>query len=84
MTRDECLGAASAAFGGAFAWAKRGYWQIKIETTPLRTLVLSKDFVQKNIFEDEMKAEEFQQLIQGIPSVQWSIDEDGCLLYLMR
>ena len=84
MTRDECLGAASAAFGGAFAWAKRGYWQIKIETTPLRTLVLSKDFVQKNIFEDEMKAEEFQQLIQEIPSVQWSIDEDGWLLYLMR
>jgi len=31
-----------------------------------------------------MKAEEFQQLIQEIPSVQWSIDEDGCLLYLMR
>jgi hypothetical protein len=84
MTRDECLGAASSAFDGAFAWAKRGYWQIKIETTPLRTLVLSKDFVQKNIFEDQMKAEEFQRLIQDIPSDQWSTGEDGCLLHLMR
>lgn len=84
MTRDECLGAASAAFGGAFAWAKRGYWQIKIETTPLRTLVLSKDFVQKNIFEDEMEAQKFQRLIQDIPTGHWSTDEDGCLFYLMR
>jgi hypothetical protein len=84
MTRDECLGAASAAFGGAFAWAKRGYWQIKIETTPLRTLVLSKDFVQKNIFEDYMCAEEFVRMLQTIPSEHWSIDEEGYLLYLMR
>ncbi len=84
MTRDECLGAASAAFGGAFAWAKRGYWQIKIETTPLRTLVLSKDFVQKNIFENAMPADTFLGVLQSIPSEHWSIDEEGCLLYLMR
>ena len=84
MTRDECLSAASAAFGGAFAWAKQGYWQIRIETAPQRTLVLSKDFVQRNIFEDEMKAEEFQRLIQEIPLVHWSTGEDGCLHYLMR
>jgi len=84
MTRDECLGAASIAFGGAFAWAKRGYWQIKIETTPLRTLVLSKDFVQKNIFEGDMRAEEFVRMLQTIPAEHWSIDEEGCMLYLMR
>jgi hypothetical protein len=84
MTRDECIGAASAAFGGAFAWARRGYWQIKIETTPMRTLVLSKDFVQKNIFEDEMKADMFQQMLQNIPMTQWSADQDGSLLYMMR
>jgi len=84
MTRDECLGVASTAFGGAFAWAKRGYWQIKIETTPLRTLVLSKDFVQRNIFENEMPAEEFLGILKSIPSEHWSIDEEGCLLYLMR
>jgi hypothetical protein len=84
MTRDECIGAASAAFGGAFAWAKRGYWQIKIETMPMRTLVLSKDFVQKNIFEDEMKAEAFQRLVQEIPTTQWSADHDGSLLCMIR
>lgn len=84
MTRDECLSAVSTAFDGAFAWAKQGYWQIRIETTPLRTLVLSRDFVQKNIFENRMKAEEFQHLIQEIPFVRWSIDENGSLLYLWR
>ncbi len=84
MTRDECMGAASAAFGGAFAWAKRGYWQIKIETMPLRTLVLSKDFVQRNIFENEMPADEFCGILKNIPAEQWSIDEEGCLLYLMH
>lgn len=84
MTRDECLGAASAAFDGAFAWAKRGYWQIKIETTPLRTLVLSKDFVQRNIFENEMPADTFLGILRNIPSEHWSVDEEGRLLYLMR
>jgi hypothetical protein len=84
MTRDECLSAASAAFGGAFAWARRGYWQIKIETTPLRTVALSKDFVQRNIFENEMPAEEFVTVLRSIPPEHWSIDEEGCLLYLMR
>jgi hypothetical protein len=84
MTRDECLHAASAAFDGAQAWAKRGYWQIKIETQPLRTLVLSKDFVQKNIVEDDMNADEFQQMLQNIPSTQWSSDHEGSLLYLMH
>jgi hypothetical protein len=84
MTRDECIGAASAAYGGAFAWAKRGYWQIKIETAPLRTVVLSKDFVQKNIFENEMEAEAFRQMLLEIPSAQWSSDDDGSLFYLMR
>ena len=84
MTRDECLGAASTAFGGAFAWAKRGYWQIKIETNPLRTLVLSKDFVQRNIFENEMPPEQFVHVLQTIPAEHWSTDEEGCLLYLMR
>ena len=84
MTRDECLGAASTAFGGAFAWAKRGYWQIKIETTPLRTLVLSRDFVQRNIFENDMPAEEFVGILKNIPVEHWSVDEEGCLVYLMR
>lgn len=85
MTRDECIGAASAAFGGAFAWARRGYWQIKIETTPLRTLVLSKDFVQKNIFEGEMEADAFKRMLQDIPSTNWSADQDdGSLLYMVR
>lgn len=85
MTRDECIGAASAAFGGAFAWARRGYWQIKIETRPMRTLVLSRDFVQKNIFEDEMEAGAFQRLLQDIPAANWSADQDdGSLLYMMR
>jgi hypothetical protein len=84
MTRDECIGAASAAFGGAFAWAKRGYWQIKIETMPMRTLVLSKDFVQKNIFEDEMEADAFKRMVQEIPTTQWSADQDGSLLYMIR
>ena len=69
MTRDECLSAVSTAFGGAFASAKQGYWQIRIETTPRRTLVLSKDFVQQNIIENRMKAEEFQHRIQEIPFV---------------
>ncbi|MBV8667404.1 MAG: hypothetical protein JO269_13065 [Burkholderiaceae bacterium] len=85
MTRDECIGAASAAFGGAFAWARRGYWQIKIETTPLRILVLSKDFVQKNIFEGEMEADAFKRMLQDIPSTNWSADQDdGSLLYMVR
>jgi len=84
MTRDECIGAASAAFNGAFAWAKRGYWQIKIETMPMRTLVLSRDFVQKNIFENEMEANAFQQLVRQIPSDHWCADQDGSLLYMMR
>jgi len=84
MTRDECLGAASAAFGGAFAWAKRGYWQIKIETQPMRTIVLSRDFVQKNIFENEMIPDDFLRIIQEIPAEHWSTDEDGGFFYLMR
>ncbi|MDD5581468.1 MAG: hypothetical protein PHY16_19655 [Methylobacter sp.] len=49
MTRDECLLAISNAFSGTCVWAVVGFWNVFVETTPKRELVLSNWFVSQNI-----------------------------------
>lgn len=80
MTRDECLGAISTAFGGVYVWAFVGFWNVIIETSPKRELVLTNWFVHQNIDKDGLRPEEFVEILRSIKENDWFKAEDGSLL----
>lgn len=89
MTRQECLNAVSIAFGGAETWAVVGAWEIKIKTSPPRAIIMSADWVEKNIQLDGaatsgMTQDELKVFLGGVPDSQWITEEDGSrsLLFL--
>ena len=82
MTRDDCLSAISNAFGGAKTWASTGYWDIKIESTPPRTIVLTNHFVEKLLSDDGMTKEDFGTKLSEIPKEQWTQEGDRLLILL--
>ncbi len=80
MTREECLIAVSNAFSGASVWAVVGFWNVCIETTPKRELVLSNWFISQNIEKNGLSPEEFTEILQSIKDDEWSKDKNGNLL----
>lgn len=82
MTRDECLCAISNAFGGARVWAVVGFWNVIIETTPKRQIVLTEWFVKQNINKDGLLPEEFTEILKSTKDDEWHRDKDGNLLKL--
>lgn len=89
MTRDECMQAVSAAFGGVQVWATVNSWDIKIETTPKRTLVLSKEWVTKNIQPvgepaNGILPDELQEKLATLTENQWAPESNGNLVAVLR
>lgn len=89
MTRDECMKIVSAAFNGVQVWAVVGFWDIKIETTPKRTLILSAGWVEKNIQpvgEPVMgiTPNELQEKLETMTDNQWGREADGSLIAMLR
>ncbi len=79
MTRDECLGAISAAFDDVQVWAVVGFWNVNIETSPKRELSLTQLFVDQNIDKDGLLPEEFTEAIKSINENDWLKAKDGSL-----
>lgn len=80
MTRDECLGAISTAYGGVQVWAVVGFWNVIIETSPKRELILSNWFVHQHIDKDGLLPEEFIENLRATKEKDWFKAEDGSLL----
>ena len=83
MTRDEVLLAVNRVFG-AEAWAVAGFWDIKIETTPKRTLMLSTEWVERHINSGTMTVEELEDRLRSISDDQWLRDNSDNLVCLFR
>jgi hypothetical protein len=77
MTRDECLLAISAAFGDVRVEAVVGYWNVRIATGPVRELVLTTPFVERNIIGECMTHAGLTSYIKAIPESRWAVHEDG-------
>ena len=77
MTRDECLGAISAAFGGARVEATSNYWNVYIFTEPPREIVLMPSFLDKNVHGNGMAPDELTEHIKAIPDNRWMRQDKG-------
>jgi hypothetical protein len=79
----------SAAFGDVQVWATVNSWDIKIETTPKRTLVLSDEWVTKNIQPAGQPAkgilpDELQEKLATMTENQWARESNGNLVAVLR
>lgn len=83
MTRDETLAVASLVFG-VKVWAVVGYWDIKVETVPARTLIFTNDWVERNIESGYLQTDNFEQMLRGIQDSKWLKDSNGELHCLFR
>jgi hypothetical protein len=84
MTRDECLGAISAAFGGVKVEAVVGYWNVRIYSVPARELILESSFVAQHVHGDGMTPGELSEYIKIIPDSRWAKHDDGVLMLGLR
>lgn len=80
MTRDECLGAISAAFDGVLAEAVVGYWNVRVLSTPAREVVLTSAFLERNVFGLGMTQDELTSHIKAIPDTRWARQSDGLMI----
>ena len=81
--------AVSAAFGGVPVWAVVGFWDIKIETTPNRTLILSTGWVESNIQPTGntpigITPEDLQEKLEGMTDNHWGREADGNFIAMLR
>lgn len=84
MTRDECLGAVSSAFGGVRAWAGIGFWNIHLDSTPPREVVLMSRFVEANVSGSGMTPDALTSHLKGISAAEWATTAQGGLLLVLR
>lgn len=77
MTRDDALGAISAAFGDAKTWATVGTWVVHVETDPKREIALMERFVETNILRGAMTPEALTKHIGSIGASGWAVRADG-------
>lgn len=77
MTRDEALGAISAAFDYAETWATVGTWVVHVETNPKREIALMGRFVETNILQSGMTPEALTKHIASIGPSGWAVRTDG-------
>jgi hypothetical protein len=83
MTRDEVLDVVNEVFG-ARAFASEGYWNVCIETVPMREIVFSSAFVKANVDIDGMTRDELRQMLLDIPESRWSQTQGGGLTTYVR
>lgn len=76
-TRDRYLVAVSAAFGDATTRSPVGGWQIFVESTPKREIVLMPAFVTRNITRGGMQPSDLTKHLQSLPESDWSTHESG-------
>ena len=84
MTRDECLGAISAAYNDVFVEAVVGYWDVHITTRPARHIVLTNPFLQNNVVNGGMSPAELTAHIKGITDSSWAKYDNGTLLLVLQ
>lgn len=83
MTRDDCFSTISTVYG-ARAWAGIGYWDIKVDSVPPRTLILASQFVEESILGGGMTKAEFEEWLLAIPENQWAQEEEGLVLLIRK
>jgi hypothetical protein len=83
MTRDECLTAIDEVYG-AFTFAPIDSWDIVVESTPTRNIVLAPSFVDANITGNKMTRASFLSLLQKTPDSAWQPQKNGSLHLFLK
>lgn len=84
MTKDECLGAVSCAFGGVTAWAVTGFWNIHLDSKPPREIVLMSRFVEANVTGSGMSPDTLTNHLKRIPESEWGTTAQGGLFLVLH
>ena len=79
MTRDECLLAISAAFGHTKVYSPIDTWQVIVETSPRREIIMMPSFVMRNIDGSGMQPDGLTTHLQDIGESGWAKRQDGTL-----
>jgi hypothetical protein len=82
--RNRYLAAVSAAFDDAFTLSPSGTWQVIVESTPKREIVLMPTFVTRNITGGAMQPSDLTKHLQSIPDSAWSTHENGTLVVVLN
>lgn len=84
MTKDDCLGAISGAYGGVPTWVSPGYWNIHVESKPPREIVLTSRFVEANVTGSGMTPDQLTGHLKKIPDTQWGTTPQGGLFLVLH
>lgn len=82
--RNRYLAAVSAAFDDAFTLSPSGTWQVIVESTPKREIVLMPSFVSRNITGGAMQPGDLTKHLQSISDSAWAKHKNGTLMLVLN
>jgi hypothetical protein len=84
FTRDRYLLAISAAFNNVYTYSPCGTWQVIVESTPKREILLMPSFVARNIAGGGMQPGDLTKHLNSIQDDSWAKNADGTLMLVLN